>query len=317
MSAAAAAALCVHCGGDDSATQVDGGAEASVDASVDVTADVTADAPSDAGSDAGACDRSKPFGTPVALAVPQGFAGFHASMTEDELELFYQATLDGGTGTYVATATRATAADTFGSGTAVGAIDSSAGAVEPSVSADGLTLFFSADGLPVVQDGGCCSFELYMTTRASRAAAWGTPVPVPTVDTGAGEQQAFLRADGKALYFTSRRDDPNGDIYRSSVSGGVFGAPVAVTEINSGMLDGFPAVTEDDLIIFWSSHRTGTNGGPDIWTASRASTADPFGSIRNVTELNTSGGELVAGVSPDGCRLYYSSANKPMYADRQ
>lgn len=71
-----------------------------------------------------------------------------------------------------------------------------------------------------------------------------------------------------------------------------------------------PALTADELEIFFHSTRPGGIGGVDLWTATRTSTEEPFGNIRPLYEINTTGGDAGPHVSPDGLTLYFTSDNR-------
>ena len=61
---------------------------------------------------------------------------------------------------------------TFGTPTNLGpVINSSSGAASPSISADGLSLFFCSK-----RPGGSGGADLWVTTRATKDDPWGTPV---------------------------------------------------------------------------------------------------------------------------------------------
>jgi hypothetical protein len=68
-----------------------------------------------------------------------------------------------------------------------------------------------------------------------------------------------------------------------------------------------PVASADDLTLYFGSGRLtgGTQGGIDIWVASRKSTDDDFGPPVDVSEVNTSDDESPGWVSADGCRLYF------------
>jgi Tol biopolymer transport system component len=76
-------------------------------------------------------------------------------------------------------------------------VNSSAQEGDPSLSADGLVLFFNSD-----RPGGYGLNDLYMTTRATINDPWGTPINLgPTVNTVYGEVSPCISADGLTLYF--------------------------------------------------------------------------------------------------------------------
>ena len=68
-----------------------------------------------------------------------------------------------------------------------------------------------------------------------------------------------------------------------------------------------PAVTPDELTIYFSSNRPGGEGDYDIWKATRNSVNEPFGNVTNLgKQINTEGKEefpVLRGTD----RLYYSS----------
>ena len=90
----------------------------------------------------------------------------------------------------------------FGEPTNMGpTVNSSAEDYDPSISADGLTLFIQSN-----RPGGYGSRDLWVTTRATKADAWGTPVNLgPTVNTAYEECCPDISADGLSLFFWSGR----------------------------------------------------------------------------------------------------------------
>lgn len=72
-----------------------------------------------------------------------------------------------------------------------------------------------------------------------------------------------------------------------------------------------PAVTSDELTIYFSSNRPGGQGDFDIWKATRNSINDPFSNIINLGKnVNTEGKEQFPTLRTD-TRLYYSSDGLP------
>jgi serine/threonine protein kinase/Tol biopolymer transport system component/tetratricopeptide (TPR) repeat protein len=71
----------------------------------------------------------------------------------------------------------------------------------PTVSADGLELYFSSNRL-----GGYGASDLYVSTRATTNDLWGDPVNIgPAVNSPAGELVPSLSPDGLSLFFHSSR----------------------------------------------------------------------------------------------------------------
>jgi len=78
----------------------------------------------------------------------------------------------------------ATADFTFGEPTNLGpSVNSSSSEWPPSISADGLSLYFCSN-----RPGGFCGRDLWVTTRATKHDEWGTPANLgPTVNGPAKE----------------------------------------------------------------------------------------------------------------------------------
>ncbi len=57
-----------------------------------------------------------------------------------------------------------------------------------------------------------------------------------------------------------------------------FGAPVAVTALNTSSRDEVARLSPDELTVYFSRDRPGGRGNFDIWIAARASTSAPLGS---------------------------------------
>jgi Tol biopolymer transport system component len=171
---------------------------------------------------------------------------------------------------------------------------------DPTVRGDGLALIFGG-----VERREQPSMHLYLANRASTEMLFAYVGPLPNVNDSAGEDaRPFLREDGRVLYFSSSRNSANHfDIYRATWDGSAFGAPVAVSELNTVSDELYPIVTPDDLTIFFASGRS--NGVQGIWMSSRRSANDPFSAPRSVPELNGPGVQPTF-VTRDGCVLYFS-----------
>jgi hypothetical protein len=69
-----------------------------------------------------------------------------------------------------------------------------------------------------------------------------------------------------------------------------------------------PSLTPDELtIVFTGTSISGGVGGYDIWMGTRPDTASPFGSFRNLTEINSSAWDFHPRLSPDALTLYFAS----------
>ena len=115
----------------------------------------------------------------------------------------------------------------------------------------------------------------------------------------------FETADGRQiLYFSSTREMRQRIYY--SVDFGP--AQLAPGGVNSSASDARPNVRHDGLEIVWDSNRGNTAAPPDIWTASRSSVDDPWGTAEQLGNgINSAASESRASVSWDGPRLMFGS----------
>jgi len=153
---------------------------------------------------------------------------------------------------------------------------------------------------------------LYLSTRTSRVGEFGAPSEVANVNSATvtdTDAQPFVTADGQELWFVSNRTGGLGDydIYRASWNGSSFANITAITALSTNVTDFFPTLSADKLTVYLSSNRPGGKGSFDIWTSHRSTISDGFPTPRLVPELNSSGTEYIGWLSPDNCRIYFSS----------
>jgi hypothetical protein len=156
------------------------------------------------------------------------------------------------------------------------------------------------------RSGGCGGDDLYVTRR-HETRGWAAPTNLGcTVNSVANEASpSLLEAE---LYFSSTRSGGFGDIYVSAFDGTSFGAPELAPGLNSGQDDFRPNLRRDGLEIFFDSNRSGGVGGLDLWTSTRASTADTWSTPTNLGGgVNSPVNDLRATLSWDGSTLYFGS----------
>lgn len=245
-----------------------------------------------------ACDLTKPFDAPTVITELNSAAEDSVSgVSPDELTI-YVSTNYQLTGEHSFYATRPSKTATWG-------------ALQPlfpngnfddwsaSVTTDGLTAVVSSD-----RNGN--NSELYVATRGSALAAFGPlGLIAGATNSSANEEGPHWSADGKTLYFDSTRGGSR-DLYRASVVGATFGAPQAITELNSGALDAVPVVSADELTVYFLSGRAPTSDG-DIYVATRASKALPFGPPKVLGNVNSPQLDVPGFLTADGCTLYMTS----------
>ena len=176
--------------------------------------------------------------------------------------------------------------------------------LSPEISADGLTLYFASTralGQP---------YDLWIASRAARAAPFDPPQPIGELNTAADETDPSISLDQLTLYFRSDRAG-TADIYvsvRASPTNS-FAPPMSVTGLDDAVAyDADPAISGDGLEIFFLSDRAGGVGAQDIWTATRNDVSASFGPPRNLVEVNSTAADRAPFLSPDGLSLYFSSS---------
>jgi hypothetical protein len=258
--------------------------------------DVVVDAPIvDAGPQ---CDPAKLFGTPALVPGISLVGAENPRLSIDETEIFFQLYDDAGTADLMH-ATRPTPLGGFGTPSPLTSLNSSADDWDPMLSADGVTIVFASDRTGTSQ--------IYRATRPSVTGAFGAPSEVAAVTVPFDQDQPYVQGENAALWYQSNSTG-NGDIYVAPSIGSDYGGGQLVTELATPSEEGFPVVNALATVIYF--FRDDADGGTksDIWTARRADASVPFGPAAPVTELNTDFDESPGWLSPDLCRLYFTSA---------
>jgi Tol biopolymer transport system component len=181
----------------------------------------------------------------------------------------------------------------------------------PSVSADGLTLFYISE-----RDGGSGGGDIWVATRRTPSEPFGRVTNLGSTVNGPGDEGSpSISHDGLSLYFDS---DPSrsggigsGDIWlttRKTLSD-PFGISINLgAPVDSAAADGFPNISADGLSLYFVSDRPGGYGGTDLWVATRETTAQPFSIVTNLgPAVNTSAMEWSPDISPNGLTLFLAS----------
>jgi len=253
------------------------------------------------------------FGTPTNLGptVNSPRSDGLPSITADGLTLYFNSNRSGGHGDYdLWVLTREMSNNDWSEPTNLGStINSSGRDSGPSISADGLSLYYDSR-----RPGGSGGVDIYVSTRASVSDPWSTPVNLgPTVNVLADDGDPDISPDGLSLYFYSNRRGGSGgdDIWvttRETIHDD-WSAPVNLgPTVNSSTPDAFPYISVDGLLLFFASVRAGGYGSGDIWLAKRNTKDDPWGASVNLGPvINSSMDELAVCISGDGSTLFFSS----------
>ena len=271
------------------------------DASVDRDANVDA---LDVGAGA-ACDLNKPFKTPTLVGgVNTTMDEFSARLSPDQLTVYVHND-SGGHDLFVAT--RATKQAPFGNPVPITELNTPNFQGHPSVTADGLTLYFTSS-----EPGGPGNFDIHSSSRPATTVIFSSPSVVANVNTAGPEDVVYATPDGTTLVL-SNNTGGSFDLYSTSLVGGTFGAPQTIAAVNTTAgLEDFPVITADGLTLFYAHATANTLNAAQIFVAHRSTTLDGFGIPSSVVELNPNDGSTSAPtwISPDACDLYFIS-NRP------
>jgi hypothetical protein len=149
----------------------------------------------------------------------------------------------------------------------------------------------AAPVLPDASNGGVPSF--------------GTPHVIASLsDDTTHDDDPSLTSDLTEIYFDSKRDGGKGkeDIWsakRASATA-AWDPPVVVEELNSEERETGIALSADGLTIWFSSERPESQGGLDVFTATRKNRSSSWSAVTRVEELSTPDDDLVSAVSDSG-----------------
>jgi hypothetical protein len=183
----------------------------------------------------------------------------------------------------------------------------------PSISADGLELYFDSPG-------PADDYDLSVATRASVRDEWGNPMNLgPLVNSASIDATPRLSPDGLALYFASNRPGGYGqfDLWvttRPSKEAPWENAVNLGSPVNTLADEICPSVTDDGLELYfseWKTYRTGGYGRQDIWVATRPTTNHPWGEPMNLgPPVNTSDHDGKPAITPDGLVMFVKCYNR-------
>jgi hypothetical protein len=188
-------------------------------------------------------------------------------------------------------------------------VNTSGTEVAPSISADGLSLYFTSD-----RGGGQGGQDIWVTTRSSVDDPWGPPVNLGAiVNSSSNEMAPCISADGLELYFTCDRAGGYGEldlwVTTRATRADPWGIPVNLgPTVNSPSPDGWPSISSDGLSLYFGSvWRPGglASNDNEIWVTTRATLSDPWGPPVNLGSTVNRSEALWPSISADGLALFF------------
>jgi len=217
-----------------------------------------------------------PWEEPVPLGPPFNTDHKDADyeISADGLELFFGSDRPGGHGAVdIWVAMRESQDADWGDPVNLGSlVNSPADEAAPSISANGLELYFSGWRPEFARPGSNWS-DIWVTTRPTKYDPWGEPVNLgPVVNSSTQDARPCISSDGLALFFDSQRHGRlgDGDLYmtRRATVAEPWGTPVSLGPVvNSLAFDECPYISTDGSTLFFDSLRPGGSGDLDLWQA--------------------------------------------------
>ncbi|HSW02676.1 MAG TPA: hypothetical protein VLI39_21110 [Sedimentisphaerales bacterium] len=180
----------------------------------------------------------------------------------------------------------------------------------PSLSADGLELYFS-NGYA----------DLWVSTRVRRDDPWSEPVKLPPpVNSENSEDTPCISADGLSLYFMSDRpgggnNPSNSDIFVTTrtTKDDLWGEPVKLgLNVNSDQYEFTPFISPDGLSLFFARGYSKAH----IHVCRRRTTADPWGPAEFFAPVNSGTGVFTGTPGLSEWNLSFSNDDPTLYFGR-
>jgi hypothetical protein len=209
------------------------------------------------------------------------------SLTEDGLELYFSSDRTGGGGGAqdIWVSTRETVDDDWGDPDPVLALNGADAEFDPEVSADGLTMWLNSNRAVMGAKGG---YDLFVSTRETRADDWGPPVLQPALSSADNDMGAVMDASKTVLVFHRVTSGGVYALYQSTRDDedDAWSEPAPLTTLNTDpVADAY--LSTDGLTIYFNSTRDGGEGSWDIWRATRQGVGSLFTLPEAVAEVNT------------------------------
>ncbi|MCA9657244.1 MAG: PD40 domain-containing protein [Myxococcales bacterium] len=173
-------------------------------------------------------------------------------------------------------------------------------------------LSFSADELAVYmateRQGGVGGYDVWRLTRSDVGAAFSEPALVDDVNSDKHDFDPHVSGDELRLYHAPYLGEKQEIVVstRDAVDQ-PFSPPTPLMGVNSPAGDADPALSEDELVIVFSSARSGVN---NLYVAVRPSLDAAFLEPEPLTGINdpdAADGDPYVAATPLGCELFFAS----------
>ena len=149
--------------------------------------------------------------------------------------------------------------------------------------------------------------------KKDKKGKWSEAVPFgENINSEFDEGSPSLNIKGNTMYFTRCFIDENGfgacKIFESTRSGTSWSVAKKLDLLKDTSISiGHPAISPDELSLYFVAEMEGGKGGKDIWKVTRTSNSTAWGRPVNIgSPVNTPGDEMFPTIKADGT-LYFSS----------
>jgi Tol biopolymer transport system component len=230
--------------------------------------------------------KDDPWSTPINLGSPVNSSAHEVApcLSGDGLELYFASDRSVGSGLQdIWVAKRKSKNDPWGPPVNLGPkVNSPVAENSPSLSADGLSLYFAETIWSTARPGGQGRADIWVTRRKTKESPWSVPVNLgPTVNSAGAECAPSISSDGLSLYFHRIRAGgsrkPDIWVTTRKTKDDPWGRPVKLgPPVNSSDQEYNPDISSDGSTLFFVSDRPGSVGGRenmDMWQVSLKPTA--------------------------------------------
>jgi peptidoglycan-associated lipoprotein len=157
------------------------------------------------------------------------------------------------------------------------------------------------------------NFSDIFFTMKDRKGKWSEPIPANgEINSVFDEGACTINSSGSEMYFTSckvvKNESVGCQIYRSNFTGNGWSQPELIKLVEDSSISiGHPALSPEELTLYFVADMEGGAGGKDIWKSTRSSRSQPWTKPTNAGSLiNTVADEMYPYVRTDGS-LYFAS----------
>ncbi len=166
----------------------------------------------------------------------------------------------------------------------------------PCISADGLTIYYAKSGTDTFY-----WHRIYQATRSSLSEPFSNITELSGLNYDGHVNSPWVSSDNLRMYYT--REWRIMFTQRSSIDQ-PWSAGTVVSEFSTYSYRS--RLTDDELTMVFTK-TDGSQGGEDLYIATRPDKISPFGNVRSLSELNTSVSDDAGWISPDGLSIYFES----------